>query len=98
MDNDGSGTVGSKYMDEEDPLLDEDPLLNTDGVLRASGRLKRSAIDINEVHLVILPRGNLITESIVACCHEHVSHSGRSMTLNNLRRNGLWAISVSSVV
>ena len=98
MDNDGSGTVGSKYMDEEDPLLDEHPLLDTDGVLRASGRLKRSVIDINEVHLVILPRGNLITESIVACFHEHVAHSGRSMTLNNLRRNGLWAISVSSVV
>lgn len=47
MDNDGSGTVGSKYMDEEDPLLDEDPRLDTDGVLRASGRLKRSVIDIN---------------------------------------------------
>ena len=65
-------------------LFKLDPFLDTDGVLRVGGRLKISMLDINEVHLVILPKANLITEAIVTWCHENVSHSGRSMTLSNL--------------
>ena len=79
-------------------LFKLDPFLDTDGVLRVGGILKRSMLDINEVHPVILPKANLITEAIVTWCHENVAHSGRSMTLNNLRKNGLWVISVNSVV
>ena len=75
-----------------------DPFLDTDGVLRVGGRLKRSMLDITEVHSVILPKANLITEAIVTWCHENVAHSGRSMTLNNLRKNGLWVISANSIV
>ena len=75
-----------------------DPFLDTDGVLRVDGRLKRSMLDFNEIHPVILPKANLITEAIVTSCHENVTHSGRSMTLNNLRKNGLRVISANSVV
>ena len=42
-----------------------DPFLDTDGVLRVGGRLIRSMRDINQVHPVILPKSNLITEVIV---------------------------------
>ena len=42
-------------------LFKLDPFLDTDGVLRVGGRLKISMLDINEVHLVILPKANLIT-------------------------------------
>ena len=31
-------------------------------------------------------------------CHENVAYSGRSMTLNSLRKNVLWVISANSVV
>ena len=64
-------------------LFKLDPFLDTDGVLRVGGRLKRSMLDINEVHPVNLPvpKANLITEAIVTWCHENVAHSGRSMTL-----------------
>ena len=79
-------------------LFKLDPFLDTDGVLRVGGRLKRSMLDINEVHPVILPEANLITEAIVTWCHENVAHSGRSTTLNNLRKNGFWVISANSVV
>ena len=54
--------------------------------------------DVNEVHPVILPKTNLITEAIVPWCHENMAHSGRSMTLNNLKQNGLWVISTNSFV
>ena len=75
-----------------------DPFLDTDGVLRVGGRLKRSMVDINEVHSGILPKANLITEAIVTWYHENVAHSGRSMTLNNLRKNDIWVISANPVV
>ena len=65
------------------------PFLDTDGVLRVGGRLRRSMRDINQVHPVILPKSNLITEVIVTWCHENVAHSRRSMTLKHLRKNGL---------
>ena len=79
-------------------LFKLDPFLDTNGVLRVAGRLKRSMLDINEVHPVILPKANLITETIVTWCHENVAHSGRSMTLNNLGKSSLWLISANSVV
>ena len=75
-----------------------DPFLDTDGILKVGGRLKRSMLDINKVHPVILPKTNLITEAIVTWCLENVAHSGRSMTVNNLVKNGLWVISANSVV
>ena len=74
------------------------PFEDTDRVLRVGGRLKRSMLDINEVHPVILPKANLITEAFVTWCHENVARSGRSMTLNNRRKIGLWVISVNSAV
>ena len=79
-------------------LFKLDPFLDTDGVLRVGGRLKRSMLDINEVHPVILAKANLITEAIVTWFHENVTHSGRSMTLNNFRKNNLWVISAYLVV
>ena len=79
-------------------LFKLDPFLDTDEVLRVGGRLKRSILDLNEVHPVILPKANLITEAIVTWCHENVADSGRSMTLNNLRKNVLWVVSANSVV
>ena len=55
-------------------------------------------LDIKEAHPVILPKANLITEAIVTWCHENVADSGRSVTLNNLRKNVLWVVSANSVV
>ena len=69
-----------------------DPFLDTDGVLSVGGRLKRSMLDINKVHPVVLPKANLNTEAIVMWSHENVPHSGRSITLSNLQKNGLWVI------
>ena len=70
-------------------LFKFDPFLDTDEVLRVSGRLKRSMLVINKVHPVKLPKADLITGAIVTWCHENVAHSGRIMTLNNPRKNGL---------
>ena len=63
-------------------LFKFDPFLDTD-------RLKRSMLVINKVHPVKLPKADLITGAIVTWCHENVAHSGRIMTLNNPRKNGL---------
>ena len=79
-------------------LFKLDSFLDTDGVLRIGGRSKRTVLDVNEVHPVILQKANLIIEAIVTWCHENATHSGRSVTLNNLSKNALWVISANSVV
>ena len=65
-------------------LFKLNPFLDTDGVLRVGDRFKRSMLDINKVHPVILPKANLITKAIVTWYHENVAHCGRSMTLITL--------------
>ena len=70
-------------------LFKLDPFLDTARVLRVGDRLKRSVLDINKVHPVIVPKANLITEAIMRWRHKNVAHSGKSMRLNNLRKNGI---------
>ena len=92
-----SSLKSNTKMHRSSCLFKLDPFLDTDRVLRVGGRLKRSMLDINEVHPVIFPKANLITEAIVTQRHENVAHSGRNMTINSLRKNGLWVISANSV-
>ena len=37
-------------------------------------------------------------EAIIRWCHENVAHSGRGITLNDLRQNEFWILSANVVV
>lgn len=75
-----------------------DPFLDQDGLLRVGGRLRRSDLDEECKHPVILPKASVVTTLIVRFCHEQVKHSGRQLTLNEIRRRGYWMITGNSVV
>ena len=60
-----SSLKSNTTMHRSSSLFKLDPFLDTDRVLRVCGRLKRSMLEINEVHPVIFPKANLITEAIV---------------------------------
>ena len=49
---------------------------------------KTQNLSHNEAHPLVLPKQSNISEAIIRRCHENVSHGGRGMTLNNVRRNG----------
>ena len=47
---------------------------------------------------VILPKIGHITELIIRHIHEKTHHSGRGVTLNELRSNGYWIINGNAAV
>ena len=47
---------------------------------------------------VILPKTGHITELIICHTHEKTHHSGRGVTLNELRSNGYWIINGNAAV
>jgi len=75
-----------------------DPALDENGLIRVGGRLRRSDLDEGCKHPVILPKTGIVTSLIARYCHERSAHSGRQITLNEIRRRGYWIISGNSVV
>ena len=67
--------------------------------MQVGGRLSRSKLTSNEAHPVVLPKTSNITEALVVIwSHETIDHGGRGLTLNNLKKNGIWVLSANPVV
>ena len=95
----GSGTHNYNGVNRSSSLFKLDPFLDSNGVLRVGGRLRRSKLTSNEARPVVLPKTSNITEAVVVIwSHEKVGHSGRGLTLNNLRKNGIWVLCANAVV
>ena len=75
-----------------------DPFIDCKGIVRVGGRLKRSNLNENMKHPMLLPRKSITTKRIIEWCHAKVGHSGRNITLNEIRNNGYWIISANAAV
>ena len=94
-----SGTHNTNGVNRSSSLFKLDPFLDNNGVLRVGGRLSRSKLTSNEAHPVVLPNTSNITEAIVVIwSHETIDHGGRGLTLNNLKKNGIWVLGANAVV
>ena len=93
-----SSTHNSNGVNQSSSLFKLDPFLDSNGVLRVGGTLSRCKLTSNEAHPVVLPKSSNITKAIVIWSHEAVGHGGRGLTLNNLRKNGIWVLSANAVV
>ena len=69
-----------------------------DGLFRVGGRLKRSLLLDSIKYPVIIPKDSEVAKSIIRFYHEKVFHSGRNATMNEIRENGIWIISLCSLV
>ena len=74
-----------------------DPFIAEDRIIRIGGRLKRSAYNENLLHPIVLPKDAIISKKILEWCHISTGHSGRGVTLNQLRSSGFWIICGNSV-
>ena len=77
-----------------------DPFVDVDGILRVSGCLRCASLaeDIKFPIQSILPRDSHVIMLIIKHFHKRTRHQGQGMTLNEVRSNGYWIISGSSVV
>lgn len=74
-----------------------DPFIDEKGLLRVGGRLKRSNLQENNKHPLLLPKTHAVTDAIIHWCHEKVAHGGRGQTLNKLRSCGYWIVHGNAV-
>ena len=75
-----------------------DPFIDAFGIIRVGGRIRNSTLDESIKHPAILPRKGHLTIAIIRWFHLKVEHSGRNMTLNELRVNGYWVINGCSII
>ena len=61
------------------------PFKDENGLIRVGGRLRKSSLEFGAVHPVLLSKAGKLTKMIVRWCHERAAHSGRKITLNELR-------------
>ena len=81
---------------QKDNLIKLDPFIHTDGLLRVGGRLKRANIEFELKHAILLPNNYEITKSLIRFHHQRTN--GRGMTISEVRDNGLWIVSLDSLV
>ena len=74
-----------------------DPFLDSNNIIRVGGRLRKSSLTEAEQHPVILPK-KVQYDAIIQWSHISVAHCARGLTLNQLRNNGIWIISVNAAV
>ncbi len=75
-----------------------DPYVSSDGLLRVGGRIRRADVPYDARHPVILPKKEHITQLIIRHYHCSTGHSGREMTLSEIRAAGYWIIQGRSAV
>ena len=75
-----------------------DPFLDSSGVLRVGGRIKKANLTDSLKTPIILPKAGHVTTLIIRHVHEKTQHSGRGVTLNELRTNGYWIVNGNAAV
>ena len=78
-------------------LCSLDPFTDCKGVLRVGGWIRRSGLNEDCMHPIILPKKFKVTELIVIWYHLKAAHCGRGITLNEIRDSGFWIINASFI-
>ena len=74
------------------------PYFGEDGLIIVGGRWQQSNLDEKVMHPVMLPKKGKLTEMIIRWCHQKTAHSGRNVTLNEIRASGYWEVQGNSAV
>ena len=78
-------------------LCSLDPFIDGKGIIRVCRQIRRSGLNEEYVHPIILPKKSKLIELIVKRCHLKAAHCGRGITLNEIRDRGFWIINASSI-
>ena len=93
------GNTGDrKSLSRRSDIYNLDPYIDDKGLLRVGGRLKRSSLQLNDVHPVLLGKDGNIPRLVVEWCHKKVAHGGRGFTIHEIRSNGFWVVRCNTTV
>ena len=80
------------------PLLVLGPFLDSDGVMSVGGRIRKATLSESLKNPIIFLKSSHITALVISYAHERTHHSGRGITLNELRASGYWIVGGNSMV
>ena len=75
-----------------------DPVLDSDGITRVGGRIRRANLSVTLKNPITVPKSSHITSLIIGHVHERTHHSGRGITLKELRSSGYWIVSGNAMI
>ncbi|XP_078040736.1 uncharacterized protein LOC144471982 [Augochlora pura] len=73
-------------LNSKSKLLPLSPFIDERGILRVGGRLQNSNLPFKQMHPILLPKSNHITEFIIRESHVQNYHSGLTATLYHVRQ------------
>ena len=85
------GKVKKAILKKSSSLNALDPCLGASGLLRVREQIKKANLPDNLKNPVILPKSGHTTELVLRQAHEKTHHSGRGVTVNELRSNA-WLV------
>ena len=72
--------------------------MDSEGLLRVGGRIRKSALEKNIQHPILIPRYCRITQLMIEYCHNQISHAGSGMTVNAARISRYWVINCNAAI
>ena len=86
-----------RSLSKESALCPLDPFIDGKDIIRVGGQIRRSVLNEEYMHPIILPKKSKVAKLIVKWCHLKATHCGRGITLDETRDRGFWIINVSSI-
>ncbi|XP_031551078.1 uncharacterized protein LOC116288432 [Actinia tenebrosa] len=85
-------------LKETSSLHTLDPFVDEKGIIKVGGRIRKANLSESLKNPIILPKSSHVTKLVINHVHERTHHSGRGVTLNELRASGYWVINGNAMV
>ena len=82
----------TKCVRKSSSIYKLDPYIDGNGLLRVGTWLSQSTMGESVKHPLLIPKGSILARLIIKWCHEKVTHSGRGITIHQIRPSGFWII------
>ena len=88
----------SKCVKKSSSIYKLDPYIDRNGLLRVGDCLNQSTMDESVEHPLLIPKASILARLIIKWYPEKVAHSGRGITMNQIRSSGFWIINCYATI
>ena len=88
----------SKCVGKSSNIYKLDPFIDRNGLLRVGDWLNQSTMDESVEHPLLIPKASILARLIIKWYPEKNAHSGRGITMNQIRSSGFWIINCNATI
>lgn len=71
---------------------------NDNGLLKVGDQLNQLTLEEDIKHPLLIPKHSILSKLLIMWCHRKVIHSGRGVTMNQIRSSGFWIVNCNAAV